>query len=95
MGEPTRPDGIARLRMTLTKLTVERMRRPGRYGDGEGLWLQVASNSKSWLLRYQLRGRARYIAANSSTALIRSSTGGANVPSNNWPASHSAPQPRP
>jgi integrase len=47
--------------MRLTKLTVERMRRPGRYGDGEGLWLQVASNSKSWLLRYQLRGRARYM----------------------------------
>jgi len=47
--------------MRLTKLTVERTRRPGRYGDGEGLWLQVTATSKSWLLRYQLRGRARYM----------------------------------
>jgi integrase len=39
---------------------VELSRKPGRYGDGEGLWLQVsATGGRSWILRYQLRGRAR------------------------------------
>jgi len=34
--------------------------RPVRYGDGDGLYLQVAAgDSKSWLLRYSLRGKAR------------------------------------
>ena len=34
--------------------------RPVRFGDGEGLYLQVApGDTKSWLLRYTLRGRAR------------------------------------
>jgi integrase len=46
----------------LTKLTVERTRKPGRYGDGDGLWLQVSSGGgRSWLLRYQLRGRPRHM----------------------------------
>lgn len=34
--------------------------RPMRYGDGAGLYLQVApGDSKSWLFRYTLRGKAR------------------------------------
>ncbi len=34
--------------------------RPIRIGDGDGLYLQVADgNTKSWLLRYTLRGKAR------------------------------------
>src|SRR6202163_1197385 len=34
--------------------------RPIRVGDGDGLYLQVApGNTKSWLLRYTLRGKAR------------------------------------
>ncbi len=34
--------------------------RPIRVGDGNGLYLQVAPGStKSWLLRYTLRGKAR------------------------------------
>jgi hypothetical protein len=88
--------------MRLTKLTVERTRRPGRYGDGEGLWLQVTATSKSWLLRYQLRGRARYmglgpvdvvslaeareLARAARRPSIRSSTADASVPSRHWPA---------
>ncbi len=33
---------------------------PGYYGDGGGLWLQVAaSGSKSWVFRFTLAGRAR------------------------------------
>jgi integrase len=35
-------------------------KRPIRIGDGGGLYLQVAAgNTKSWLLRYALRGRSR------------------------------------
>jgi integrase len=34
--------------------------RPVRFGDGDGLYLQVApGNTKSWLFRYTLRGNAR------------------------------------
>ena len=34
--------------------------RPVRFGDGEGLYLQVApGDTKSWLFRYTLRGKAR------------------------------------
>jgi integrase len=34
--------------------------RPARFGDGEGLYLQIApGDTKSWLFRYTLRGRAR------------------------------------
>src|SRR5262252_5904536 len=32
----------------------------GQYGDGRGLWLQQSAfNTKSWLLRYMIGGRAR------------------------------------
>src|SRR3954469_6953202 len=35
-------------------------RRPVRFGDGGGLYLQVApGNTKSWLFRFTLNGRAR------------------------------------
>jgi integrase len=41
-------------------LQVERERRPGRYGDGGGLWLQVSkTGTKAWLFRYQHAGKAR------------------------------------
>jgi integrase len=44
----------------LTALTVSRMAKPGRYGDGHGLWLQVSpAGTKSWLFRYQRHGQAR------------------------------------
>jgi integrase len=46
----------------LTKLEVQRQRTPGRYGDGDGLWLQVSpKGGKSWLFRYQRQGRARHM----------------------------------
>ena len=36
------------------------MTRPGLYGDGSGLWLQVSrSGLKSWICRYDLAGRRR------------------------------------
>ena len=44
------------------KLTDRRVRaaRTGKHGDGAGLWLVVKpSGARSWVLRYQLDGRAR------------------------------------
>jgi integrase len=44
----------------LTALQVARLSKPGRYGDGFGLWLQVGpTGAKSWLLRFQRGGKAR------------------------------------
>jgi integrase len=48
---------------TVNKLTatrVQKLKAPGMYADGAGLYLQVTGDSaKSWLLRYSLRGKAR------------------------------------
>ncbi len=44
----------------LTAVAVARKKKPGRYGDGRGLWLQVSpSGTKSWLFRYMRNGKAR------------------------------------
>jgi hypothetical protein len=44
----------------LTALAVSRTSKPGYYGDGGGLWLQVASSgSKSWIFRFKVGGRQR------------------------------------
>ncbi len=44
----------------LTATKVQRLKAAGMYPDGAGLYLQVAGeNSKSWLLRFSLRGKAR------------------------------------
>ncbi|MDX2205755.1 MAG: integrase arm-type DNA-binding domain-containing protein [Hyphomicrobiaceae bacterium] len=44
----------------LTALKVSKLKAPGRYGDGGGLWLQVSqSGTKSWLFRFMIEGRAR------------------------------------
>src|SRR5829696_4178708 len=46
----------------LTVASVAALNKPGRYGDGEGLWLQVSQwGTKSWLLRYQRDGQARHM----------------------------------
>ncbi|MCH8130614.1 MAG: DUF4102 domain-containing protein, partial [Acidobacteria bacterium] len=43
-----------------TAVGVARKSKPGRYGDGNGLWLQVtAAGTKSWIFRYMLHGKAR------------------------------------
>ena len=42
----------------LKALNVARMKTPGMYGDGGGLWLQVTSGgAKSWILRYWVAER--------------------------------------
>ena len=44
----------------LTALEVARLKQPGRYSDGHGLWLQVSqTGTKAWLFRYMRDGRAR------------------------------------
>ena len=44
----------------LTALRVSKLKTPGRYGDGGGLWLQIGpKGGKSWLFRYTRFGRAR------------------------------------
>lgn len=48
--------------MKLTVKKVAGLTEPGRYGDGHGLYLQVANiNNRSWLLRYESRGRERWM----------------------------------
>ncbi len=44
----------------LTALAVTRANKPGLYADGAGLYLRVSRNgSKSWALRFTLRGKPR------------------------------------
>jgi len=52
----------------LTMKAVERTKKPGRYRCGlvKGLLLQVtASGAKSWVLRYELNGRERWLGLGS------------------------------
>jgi len=51
---------MARLVEKLTPLAVSKQTKPGYYGDGAGLWLQVSpSGSKSWIFRFTLAGKQR------------------------------------
>ena len=44
----------------LTALAARRLVKPGRYGDGGGLYLQVRdAEHRSWLFRYMVAGQAR------------------------------------
>jgi len=44
----------------LSAVQVARLKTPGYYGDGGGLWLQVGANAtKSWIFRFTLAGKAR------------------------------------
>jgi integrase len=59
-------------REKLTELKVKSLNRPGRYGDGGGLWLQVRDASKpdrppnkSWLFRYTMGNRQRQLGIGS------------------------------
>lgn len=46
--------------MALTVKRVAKLIDPGRYSDGGGLYLQVTpSGGRSWIFRYQVRGRER------------------------------------
>jgi Arm DNA-binding domain len=54
----------------LTALKVMKVKGPGMYADGAGLYLQVTGDgarrvAKSWIYRYTLRGRARQMGLGS------------------------------
>jgi integrase len=50
----------------LSAVAVANARAPGLYGDGGGLYLQVtATGTKSWLFRYKVAGRGRYMGLGS------------------------------
>jgi integrase len=54
----------------LTALQVRRATEPGMYLDGGGLYLQVTSaRARSWLYRYTLDGRERYLGLGSASAI--------------------------
>jgi integrase len=57
---------MARIVGRLSALAVGKKRQPGVYPDGGGLYLQVsASGARSWIFRYMLDGRARWMGLGS------------------------------
>lgn len=51
----------------LTARMVAAINEPGRYGDGDGLYLQVGkSGGKSWLFRFMLAGKSREMGLGSA-----------------------------
>jgi integrase len=53
---------MAEADVRLTIKRVERLRDPGRYSDGRGLYLQVLNtNNRSWVFRYERAGRERFM----------------------------------
>ena len=49
---------MARQQQRLSALQVSKLTKPGLYGDGGGLTLQItATGAKSWLLRYMIAGK--------------------------------------
>src|SRR5215469_384049 len=50
----------------LTALKVEKVKVPGHYGDGGGLFLQVSRyGTKSWVFRFKANGRLREMGVGS------------------------------
>src|ERR1700721_2805812 len=46
----------------LNAMQLRTLIKPGRYGDGNNLWLQVRSaHNRSWLFRYMVDGKARWL----------------------------------
>lgn len=49
---------MARQQQRLSALQVTKLTKPGLYGDGGGLTLQITTTgAKSWLLRYMVAGK--------------------------------------
>ncbi|MDR0564943.1 MAG: tyrosine-type recombinase/integrase [Azoarcus sp.] len=59
--------------MAIHKLTVRKLAslsKPGKYGDGNGLYLYVSKNlASSWVFRYQIKGVKHYIGLGGSHAV--------------------------
>lgn len=50
----------------LTNLQATKLKKPGLYGDGAGLWLKVTEHgSRSWIFRFTLEGRERWMGLGS------------------------------
>ena len=45
----------------LTDASIRGAMKPGMHPDGDGLYLQVRGASKSWIFRYGVGGRTRYL----------------------------------
>jgi integrase len=53
---------MPRVTERLTALEITRaIKKPGKYADGNGLYLQVTDGGASWILRFMLDGRPRYM----------------------------------
>jgi hypothetical protein len=64
---------MAHLVGRLTALKVAKVKKPGMYADGAGLYLQVTGDgeskvAKSWIYRFTLRGRSREMGLGSPLA---------------------------
>lgn len=53
----------------LTAIQVKNLNVDGLHPDGNGLYLKVAGGSKSWVLRYMLNRRARYLGLGSASSV--------------------------
>jgi hypothetical protein len=54
----------------LSALAVEKLKTPGLCSDGGGLYLQVSTTkTKSWVFRYKVGGRSRYMGLGSLNTL--------------------------
>jgi len=61
---------LARQINRLTALRVEKIKHPGYYADGAGLWLRVSKGgAKSWVFRYMLNGRQREMGLGGISAI--------------------------
>src|SRR6202158_1542267 len=53
---------MARTAKKLSVKKIAKLIKPGRYNDGDGLSVQITLSSvRSWLFRYELRGRERWM----------------------------------
>jgi integrase len=53
--------------LKLSPAAVRAARQPGKYGDGNGLWLVVTTpERRAWVLRFMLRGKAREMSLGST-----------------------------
>jgi integrase len=54
----------------LNALAISRITEPGFYADGGGLYLQIgAGQAKSWVYRFTLQGKQRYLGLGSASAV--------------------------
>lgn len=54
---------VRRVAERLNAMTVARLKKPGRYADGRGLYLQIKPDggARSWIFRYERDGRERFM----------------------------------